>query len=61
LKQMREQLSTSLGIEPGFLLNNALINSIAWQKPSDSSQLLNIENIRRWQVENIGDDIFAAC
>jgi len=61
LKKMREQLSTFIGIEPGFLLNNALISSIAMQKPANSAQLLNIEHIRHWQVENIGDDIISAC
>ncbi|MDM8536710.1 HRDC domain-containing protein, partial [Desulfobacterales bacterium HSG17] len=60
LKKMREQLSTFIGIEPGFLLNNALISSIALQKPANSAQLLSIEHVRRWQVENIGEDIFAA-
>ncbi len=58
LKKMREPLSTSLGIEPGFLLNNALISSIALQKPANTAQLLNIENVRQWQVENIGENIF---
>ena len=58
LKKMREPLSTSLGIEPGFLLNNALISSIALQKPANTAQLLNIEHVRQWQVENIGENIF---
>ena len=60
LKKMREQLSIFIGIEPGFLLNNALISSIALQKPANPAQLLNIEHVRNWQVENIGEEIFAA-
>ncbi len=60
LKKMREQLSTFIGLEPGFLLNNALISSIALQKPANPAQLLSIEHVRNWQVENIGEDIFAA-
>ena len=61
LKKLREKLSNSMGIEPGFLLNNASIFSIACNKPEKADQLFNIPHIRHWQVENIGDDIVAAC
>ena len=60
LKKLREKLSTSMGIEPGFLLNNSLITAIAIQAPQNSEALLEIDNIRRWQVQNIGDDIISA-
>ncbi len=61
LKTVREKLSSFMEIEPGFLLSNALINAIALKKPENFDQLLNIKNIRRWQVENIGDQILKAC
>lgn len=61
LKTVRERLSNSMGIEPGFLLNNALISAIALQKPENAVQLIDIKNIRQWQVENIGDEIIATC
>ncbi len=57
LKTMREKLSQSMGMEPGFLLNNTLIGSIALKTPETPEDLLNIDNIRHWQVENIGEDI----
>lgn len=59
LKKMREKLSDVIGIEPGFLLNNAVIGSIAFQKPASCDDLMKIENIRRWQVEAIGKDIMS--
>ncbi len=59
LKKTREKLSLSMGIEPGFLLNNALIDSIAVKTPKNLEALLKIKNIRHWQVENIGNDIIA--
>ena len=59
LKKMREKLSHSIGIEPGFLLNNAIIASIASKNPATSEDLLKIENIRHWQVEAIGRDIIS--
>ena len=59
LKKMREKTSSSIGIEPGFLLNNALIGSIAFENPGNLKELLNIENVRNWQVEAIGENILS--
>jgi hypothetical protein len=47
-------------IEPGFLLNNAVINAIALENPATLEDLLNIENIRHWQVEAIGEDVITS-
>ncbi|NOX34763.1 MAG: ribonuclease D [Deltaproteobacteria bacterium] len=57
LKIMREKQSRSIGIEPGFLLNNALIGSIAFKNPATPEDLLKIDNVRHWQVEAIGENI----
>jgi len=46
-------------MEPGFLLNNAVISSIASTRPDTPESLLKIENIRRWQVDAIGNDIIS--
>lgn len=59
LKKMREKLSSSMGMEPGFLLNNAVISSIALTRPDTPETLLKIEDIRQWQVENIGNNIIS--
>ena len=59
LKKMREHLSASIGIEPGFLLNNAIIASIAVNNPSTFEDLLKIEHIRRWQVEAMDEKIIS--
>lgn len=59
LKKMREKLSNSIGIEPGFLLNNAIIASIAVKNPGTFEDLLEIENVRNWQVEAIGENIIS--
>ena len=59
LKKMREKLSHSMGIEPGFLLNNTVIGFIAFKNPATSEDLLKIENIRHWQVAAIGNDILS--
>lgn len=57
LKKIREKLSQTLGIEPGFLLNNSVIGTIAFQNPATPEALLDIENMRHWQVEAIGKKI----
>jgi ribonuclease D len=60
LKRLREKLSTRMVIEPGFLLNNAVISAVALENPSTLEDLLNIENIRHWQVEAIGEDVMSS-
>lgn len=59
LKKLREKLSRKLGIEPGFLMNNAVIFSIAENQPGGIEQLLKIDQIRQWQVDNMGRDILS--
>lgn len=44
-------------MEPGFLLNNALITNIAVTGPESKNDLEKLENIRRWQVDALGDEI----
>ena len=57
LKKLRKRLSQDLDIEPGFLFNNSLIKAISTDQPMSISKLLKVENIRKWQLENIGEEI----
>ena len=57
LKKMRERCSVSIGMEPGFLINNNLITAVAVAAPSGKQGLMEIEPIRNWQVEALGDHI----
>jgi ribonuclease D len=57
LKRMREKLSESMDIEPGFLLNNAIIGSISFNNPRTLDELLEVDQVRNWQVAAIGEDI----
>ncbi len=57
LKKMREKLSHSLEMDPGFLLNNAMISTIARQNPATLEALGTLDQIKRWQVQAFGDDI----
>jgi len=60
LKAMRESLSRSMGMEPGFLLNNAMIDTLAFKNPVTIDHLETIDNIRHWQIESMGAHILAA-
>ncbi len=57
LKKMREKSSVSIGMEPGFLLNNSMISAIALANPATKQDLAGIESIRHWQIQALGDDI----
>lgn len=57
LKKMREAASRSLGMEPGFLINNNMIAAVAAGKPTTPDDLLQIPGMRHWQVEALGEQI----
>ena len=57
LKQMRERLSETLAMEPGFLINNNLISAIAFAGPKTEDDLGQIDTMRNWQVEAMAGDI----
>ncbi len=57
LKKMRERLSVSLGMEPGFLINNTLILTIAFENPRTIADLGEMDPMRNWQIEALGAEI----
>ncbi|MDD9301259.1 MAG: ribonuclease D [Desulfobacter sp.] len=57
LKKMREKYSVSVGMEPGFLINNNLITTLALANPDEEKDLFGIEGMRKWQVQALGDAI----
>ncbi len=57
LKKMREKQSISIGMEPGFLINNHLITAIAFENPTSLEELLEKTDIRNWQKEALGNEI----
>ena len=57
LKQMREEMSKKTGMEPGFLINNAMITSIAMSSPSTDRELMEMNGARQWQMDILGKEI----
>ncbi len=60
LKAMREKQSTSLGMEPGFLINNALITRLAFDPPGSLESLDAVSGLRNWQKHALGQEILNA-
>jgi ribonuclease D len=57
LKTMREKKSDSLGIEPGFLINNTTITALAVEKPATRADLDALSLLRNWQKEALEDAV----
>ena len=57
LKRWREQRSDELGLEPGLLAPNWLLESVAGFNPATYSGLESISGVRRWQNDLCADDM----
>jgi ribonuclease D len=60
LKQWREAKAQELQLEPGLLLNNALIEQVALLHPAGVEELDRIPELRLWQKRNFGEEIVQA-
>jgi ribonuclease D len=60
LRQWRGEAAPRLGLEPGLLLPNRLITSIALVGPRDQADLARVDGVRRWRAEAFGGEIVAA-
>ena len=49
-----------LGMEPGILLNNALINDLAWKNPRSAKEMEEIPGLKKWRQNHFGQEILAA-
>lgn len=57
LKAMREKQSESVGMEPGFLINNATLTALAQENPATRADLDAMNLLRNWQKQALGDTI----
>jgi ribonuclease D len=60
LKKWRDLRAKDLGMEPGILLNNALINDLAWKNPRSLEEMEKIPGLRKWRLSHFGQEILAA-
>jgi len=60
LKTWRDMRAKSLGMEPGILLNNALIQDLALKNPRSIKEMEEIPGLKKWRQNHFGREILAA-
>lgn len=60
LKKWRTRTATELEIDPGVLINNALLEELATRNPQDVDELAGMELLKRWQLEALSAGIITA-
>jgi len=57
LKTWRDMQAKTLGMEPGILLNNALINDLALKNPRSMKEMESIPGLKKWRQNHFGREI----
>jgi ribonuclease D len=60
LKTWRDMRAKDLGMEPGILLNNALINDLALKNPRSVKEMEELPGLKKWRLNHFGLEILAA-
>ncbi|MBN2028075.1 MAG: HRDC domain-containing protein [Actinobacteria bacterium] len=56
-KKARDRKAEELGLDPGFLLPNAVLKALAREKPADLKEMRNSGLLKAWQFEVMGDTL----
>jgi len=59
LKSARDRRAEDLGLDPGFLLPNAILKAIARLKPADLRELKDSGLLKGWQMEATGNALLS--
>jgi len=57
LKDWRKKIAAELQLDPGVLINNALLEELARKQPRSKEDLSMIELLKNWQRQVLGEDI----
>jgi ribonuclease D len=60
LKGWRRDKAAALGIDPGVLINNALLELLARENPATTAQLAASPGLKNWQRRELGTELLAA-
>jgi ribonuclease D len=60
LREVRSRAADRLDLDPGFLISRAMLEEVARRNPGNAEELLEIPDVRRWQVEALGDALLRA-
>lgn len=61
LRAARDQVADQLQLDRGFLMPRAQLEAIARLKPKKIEQLDEVPEIRRWQIEALGEQLIRAA
>jgi len=59
LKAWREMRAQNLGLDPGLLMNNALLGVLAKKNPQQEKDLEKITDLKNWQKTTLGLEILS--
>ena len=59
LKDWRKQRAGALHIDPGVLINNALLETLARERPTHAEALTGFPGLKRWQHRVLGSELLA--
>ena len=60
LKSVRDAAATNLNLDPGVLCSRERLEAIARKKPTKLSDLEDVPGLRRWQIEEMGEQFVEA-
>ena len=60
LKSWRSAKANELEMDPGILINNALLETIARTQPHREEDLNRIDGLKNWQRQVLGPDLIGA-
>jgi ribonuclease D len=59
LKQWRQEQAAALEIDPGVLINNALLEELARRRPEREAELAELPGLKNWQRLTFGAELIA--
>lgn len=60
LKKWREQEAAEYALDPGVLINNAILEAVVMVKPSKPAELDKVSGLKNWQKEELGEGLLKA-
>lgn len=60
LRAARNRRAEELDLDPGFVIGRNLLEEIARRRPTTAGELLQVPDVRRWQVEATGEALLRA-
>jgi ribonuclease D len=60
LRTVRDKHAERLNLDPGFLCSRERLEAIARRKPQSLEELAEVQDLRRWQIAELGEDFLRA-